>query len=224
VRPSLVYVFSSAAIGISCVTAGILTGGTPASAQVLSRPSHASHIHHQDVEVLTASLDYTVRSGDTLSGIAITHDVAGGWQALYGININIIRNPNDIYPGQTLKLDGTYNAAAIESVTNPAPPSQPVPQQAPVQQSQSPAQSALVSTTGDSALQQCIISRESGGNPNITNASGHYGLYQFSASTWEEYGGSAGSFGDASVAQQNQVYDNAIAAGGASNWTPYDGC
>jgi hypothetical protein len=26
------------------------------------------------------------------------------------------------------------------------------------------------------------------------------------------------------VAEQNQVFDNAIAAGGQSNWSAYDGC
>jgi len=56
------------------------------------------------------------------------------------------------------------------------------------------------------------------------NSSGHYGLYQFSASTWAAYGGSAASFGHASVAEQNQVFNNAIAQGGQSNWSPYDGC
>jgi hypothetical protein len=56
------------------------------------------------------------------------------------------------------------------------------------------------------------------------NSSGHYGLYQFSASTWAAYGGSPGSFGNASVAQQNQVFSNAIAQGGQSNWSAYDGC
>ena len=56
------------------------------------------------------------------------------------------------------------------------------------------------------------------------NSSGHYGLYQFSASTWAAYGGNPADFGNASVAEQNQVFDNAIAAGGQSNWAPYDGC
>jgi hypothetical protein len=57
------------------------------------------------------------------------------------------------------------------------------------------------------------------------NASGHYGLYQFSASTWAAYGGSASDFGDASAAEQNQVFDNAMATpGGAGNWSAYDGC
>jgi len=56
------------------------------------------------------------------------------------------------------------------------------------------------------------------------NGSGHYGLYQFSASTWAEYGGNPADFGDASVAEQNQVFANAMASGGESNWSAYDGC
>jgi nucleoid-associated protein YgaU len=93
----------------------------------------------------------------------------------------------------------------------------------PVMQS-APAQASTVSTAGDSSFQACVISRESGGNSQVMNASGHYGLYQFSASTWAAYGGSRSDFGHASVAEQNQVFDNAIAAGGQSNWAPYDGC
>jgi len=46
----------------------------------------------------------------------------------------------------------------------------------------------------------------------------------FSASTWAEYGGDPADFGDASVAEQNQVFDTAIADGGESNWSAYDGC
>jgi Transglycosylase-like domain len=56
------------------------------------------------------------------------------------------------------------------------------------------------------------------------NSSGHYGLYQFSASTWAAYGGSPGDFGHASAAEQRRVFLNAIAQGGQSSWLPYDGC
>jgi Transglycosylase-like domain len=56
------------------------------------------------------------------------------------------------------------------------------------------------------------------------SSSGYYGCYQFSASTWAEYGGNPADFGSASVTEQNQVYDNAIASGGQSNWSAYDGC
>jgi hypothetical protein len=115
-------------------------------------------------------------------------------------------------------------AAAAWAAAHPAPKpvvqSVAVVQAAPIQQ----APSSHVSTAGDGSFQACVISRESGGNADIWNASGHWGLYQFSESTWIAYGGSASEFGSASVAEQNRVFDNAIAAGGQSNWSPYDGC
>ena len=84
------------------------------------------------------------------------------------------------------------------------------------------AESTYTGSTG--SFQACVIAAESGGNSQVMNSSGHYGLYQFSASTWAAYGGNPADFGNASVAEQNQVFDNAIAAGGQSNWAPYDGC
>lgn len=75
-----------------------------------------------------------------------------------------------------------------------------------------------------SSFQACVIARESGGNSQVMNSSGHYGLYQFSASTWQAYGGSAADFGHASAAEQTRIFDNAMAQGGQSNWSPYDGC
>jgi hypothetical protein len=77
---------------------------------------------------------------------------------------------------------------------------------------------------GSGSMQQCIIAAESGGNSQVVNASGHYGLYQFSYSTWVGSGGNGADFGHASVAEQNQVFANAVAARGYSDWTPYDGC
>src|SRR6516165_8789731 len=50
------------------------------------------------------------------------------------------------------------------------------------------------------------------------------GDYQFALGTWEKYGGAASEYGVAGPAYQDQIFDNAIAAGGASNWTSYDGC
>jgi hypothetical protein len=56
------------------------------------------------------------------------------------------------------------------------------------------------------------------------NSTGHYGLYQFAASTWAAYGGSPATFGHATVAEQEQVFATAMAEGGEENWAPYDGC
>ncbi|EPH39388.1 transglycosylase family protein [Streptomyces aurantiacus] len=48
--------------------------------------------------------EYKVKSGDTLSKIAESHDVKGGWQKVYKLNGDIIDNADFIYPGQQLHL------------------------------------------------------------------------------------------------------------------------
>jgi nucleoid-associated protein YgaU len=46
-----------------------------------------------------------VMPGDTLSHIALRHNVTGGWQALYEANRSVIgSNPHLIIPGQTIRL------------------------------------------------------------------------------------------------------------------------
>ncbi len=47
---------------------------------------------------------YTVQSGDTLFKIASANGIAGGWEALYAANSDIISNADLIYPGQVLRL------------------------------------------------------------------------------------------------------------------------
>jgi LysM repeat protein len=174
---------------------------------------------------------YTVKSGDTLSAIAgrLYHS-PDYWPVLYWANHGRIRYANDIEVGQVLKVPakpakapappsalGPAAAPAPASASSEATPAQASPAQA------EPAQ-ATGTYSGGSGFQACVIASESGGNSQVVNSSGHYGLYQFSSSTWAEYGGNSADFGDASVAEQNQVFDNAVAAGGASNWTLYDGC
>ncbi|MDH6223243.1 transglycosylase family protein [Streptomyces sp. MJP52] len=55
---------------------------------------------------------YTVVRGDTLSGIADTRDVDGGWQALYASNRSTVgSDPDLIMPGQRLRMpDGAAPA------------------------------------------------------------------------------------------------------------------
>lgn len=48
--------------------------------------------------------EYKVKTGDTLSKIAETHDVKGGWQKVYKLNGDIIDDADFIYPGQQLHL------------------------------------------------------------------------------------------------------------------------
>ena len=74
-----------------------------------------------------------------------------------------------------------------------------------------------------SPLGVCIRDAEEGGSYAWGPGNGG-GAYQFLLGTWEHYGGAASEYGKAGAAYQDQIFDNAIHAGGASNWTDYDGC
>ncbi len=92
--------------------------------------------------------------------------------------------------------------------------------------SPSPSSAPPPSGGGDaahSALGICIRNAEEGGSYAWGPGNGG-GAYQFLLGTWETYGGAASEYGVAGPAYQDQIFDNAIAAGGASNWTNYDGC
>jgi LysM repeat protein len=166
---------------------------------------------------------YTVKSGDTLSTIAgHLYGQAGYWPVLYRANQSQVQSANVVQVGQVLTVPA-------KPATIPAPPRAMTTHSAPRTHSASTTRSASTQTASTysgaaGSFQACVIARESGGNSQVMNSSGHYGLYQFSASTWAAYGGSPADFGHASVAEQNQVFNNAIAAGGKNNWAPYDGC
>jgi len=180
---------------------------------------------------------YTVQPGDTLSGIAASHGLAG-WSQLYEDNHAVIgANPDFIVPGEVLVLPGpgsAYQAAApapvsvAAAVRAPARAqvSEPVPEhvayRATQQSSWKAAGSSLSAAPG--SFQSCVISRESGGDAQVMNGSGHYGLYQFSYAAWTGAGGAGADFGHASVAEQNQVFARAYALWGTSPWGAYDGC
>jgi hypothetical protein len=93
-------------------------------------------------------------------------------------------------------------------------------------QSPAPTYSSSPPPAGDAAhtaLGICIRNAEEGGSYAWGPGDGG-GAYQFLLSTWERYGGAASEYGVAGPAYQDRIFDNAIAAGGASNWTNYDGC
>ncbi|HEY6315603.1 MAG TPA: transglycosylase family protein [Streptosporangiaceae bacterium] len=173
---------------------------------------------------------YTVRANDSLSSIAgrVYHN-PNAWPALYWANRGKIHWANVIETGQVLRVP-------VKPAKIPAPPgllgplAPPAPAAAapagPEAMPAAPAPAASTYSGGvpGGAFGQCVIARESGGQSQVMNATGHYGLYQFSAGTWAAYGGSPADFGHASAAEQNQVFDNALAAGGQSNWSAYDGC
>ena len=218
----------------------------PSPAQPLSAVRRAS----KETPVGGLPASYTVRPGDSLSAIAgrLYHNPAA-WPVLYWRNRGQVRWADFIQTGQVLRIpakpariprppallepppppvpvaaDYTPRHASPAPAPAQAAPAQDAPAQAaPVEAAPAPASTYSGGVPGG-AFGQCVVSRESGGQAQIMNASGHYGLYQFSASTWAAYGGDPADFGNASVAEQNQVFANALASGGQSNWAPYDGC
>ena len=108
--------------------------------------------------------------------------------------------------------------AAAQRAQQQAPSATAQPSQAPP-----PPPSSGGGDAAHSPLGICIRNAEEGGSYAWGPGNGG-GAYQFQLSTWEKYGGAASEYGVAGPAYQDQIFDNAIAAGGASNWTNYDGC
>ncbi|MDJ1111991.1 MULTISPECIES: LysM peptidoglycan-binding domain-containing protein [Macrococcus] len=140
-------------------------------------------------------------------------------------------------PEQTAKpaaqqpVEQPVQQVAQEQVAQPVA-QKPV-QQAPVQQvAQKPVEQAPVQQAAQKPVQQAapagnssmdahlrvIAQRESGGNPNAVNASGYYGLFQFSPSTWASVGGT-GNPANASVEEQWKRARILYQTAGASQWS-----
>lgn len=206
---------------------------TPSAVQVAQvRALIAAERHTQDAAIPL----YHVKAGDSISGIAVRDcdGKAADWTDIYRESrAEHLTGPdaNLIVPGQELAIvcgydpaelryapveqTGTATRANVTAVVHPRRSSAV---------EQAPASYGNVNPANYSGFQRCVIERESGGQSQVMNASGHYGLYQFSESTWIAYGGSAAEFGHASAAEQTRVFDNAMVQGGESNWSPYDGC
>jgi LysM repeat protein len=202
-----------------------------------------------------AGRTYTIRLGDYLTKIAQRECLnAADWTGIAAANPQI-KDPNLVYPQEVIKLACRQAMLAMVSAVQPAVSARhdqfdgqhgygcgdgdgdgfDMPCSllhhrggaAPHRQSTAvvTSSSGVVGTAGMSAFEQCVIARESGGNSQVMNASGHWGLYQFSAGTWAAYGGNPADFGRGSAAEQRQVFLNAMShPGGAQNWSPYDGC
>ena len=187
---------------------------------------------------------HTVRPGDTLSGIAVSSGVsltkveaANHW----------LKNPNLIYVGQVVHVpDGRsgitpmaptyYQAPAASSTPSASSDTSAAASTTPAESTgTSSASTGYSASTGTSSastgassastgsspssFQQCVSWRESGNNPTASSS----GLYGILPSTWASLGYS-GTAGSASVAQQNQAFQQLYAQDGTSPWAPYDGC
>jgi hypothetical protein len=170
-----------------------------------------------------------VKDGDTLSGIA--RDLCGNpadWTGIFVANRGKIKNQDLIYRDQVfiIACKTAYVPQPVAETRVAAyTPRHTVTQQAPVER---PVQAAgsNVSTAGMGSFQSCVITRESGGNPQIWNHQGYpyWGLYQFGAATWAAHGGIPADWGHAGAAEQTRVFWNTVRDDGTSDWAPSDGC
>ena len=123
--------------------------------------------------------DIVVRRGDSLSGIAARYRIV--WPGLYEANRGAIGGTRSISPGQHLRIPTAAQAERlalkyrpVEATPPRCPPSRAAPTQPVAEQASSSGSGAPAGS-----FQQCVISRESGGNSQVMNSTGHYGLYQF---------------------------------------------
>lgn len=170
------------------------------------------------VAAMTSQHTYTVRAGDTLSGIAQTYGET--WEQVYQANTGEISNPNVIYAGQVISIP--VAGEGFQGGSSPSSAEAPSPAPAPVANSQGN------SGGGIPGWATCIVQRESGGNPSAVNSVPGYignggGLFGDLTSTWGGYDGYAQPF-DAPVSVQ--VAFNDQLSGNGANLAPWaaDGC
>jgi spore germination protein YaaH len=195
---------------------------------------------------------HTVQPGDTLSGIAASSGVsltnveaANNWiknpNLIYvGQKINVPDGRSGITPAAptyyqapassstssegsdtSAAATGTSSASSGTSSASTGTSASSGTSSASTGTSASTSTPAASTSTGSSpsSFQQCVAWRESGNNPTASSS----GLYGILPSTWASLGYS-GTAGSASVAQQNQAFQQLYAQDGTSPWAPYDGC
>jgi LysM repeat protein len=64
----------------------------------------ASRSESRPAVIVKGDGEYKVTSGDTLSKIATSHHVKGGWKQLFDLNKGVVKDANMIFPGQQLHL------------------------------------------------------------------------------------------------------------------------
>lgn len=197
----------------------LLSLGAGLGAICMSGPAQAHPMRSMDyapeapaaVHLVAAPTSYTVQPGDFLSTIAPR--LNRSWLQLAGWNK--LADPNFILVGQVLRIPPTSYVPRVDHITPPAPAP------APVTHTYTPTvRASSTSYSPSSGFEACVIQRESNGEPQVMNASGHWGLYQFSYSTWVANGGAPGDWGHAGPAEQHAVFVRSS----PSNWQRYDGC
>ena len=211
--------------GPALAVAGALAAAPQAHRAAPARPAATARpVFHLDAAHV-AGRTYTVRPGDTLSGIARRfYGQAGAWPRLYQVNRAEIGGPGLIHAGQVLRVPrdppahSAYRAPAGGRVYRPRHSAGPAPFSRP------PAVAARGGIYSYAALEQlwtaeggnravkgfaaCIAEHESGGNPGAISPTADYGL-------WQEHGDPAAL--NPAVSAQTAVQMSAD----GTNWSPW---
>jgi LysM repeat protein len=165
-----------------------------------------------------ATVLYTVKPGDTLSGIAQHYNTT--WEAIYDGNHSAIQNPNVVYTGQHLRVHEGDLATSLAPVQSYQVTPASVPVQAPstAHTASSGGSGAGSSALGDipgvpQSFAACVAYRES---TNDTNPAANGNAYGIIPASGYNVGGD-------SIAQQKQVFKQIYDTTGPSAWAA-DGC
>lgn len=184
---------------------------------------------HPLLAAVAASGQIRAKPGSSLSSLAAkTLGSSKVWPVLWWDNRSAVPNPNDVPAGTRLHY-GSWDYVrpwlrhrALAAIPKPAPAAR-----AATESSGGGAVPSAPAITGG-AFEQCVIMRESGGNPAAYNpSSGAGGLFQFLPSTWASLGFAASYPGGAQTAPasvQYAAFDKLYAEAGTAPWRPYDGC
>src|SRR6266568_8885167 len=197
------------------VAAAATLSGVAAAFVFLHNGSAAAGPSHHTIAVTSTTRTSTASRGSGVTSDQMTtvvrHDAAA-------LETRMARLTRMAARRRHLAAVAAARQARQQAAAQPPPPSpSPTPSSSPA-----PAPSGG-GDAAHSALGICIRNAEEGGSYAWGPGNGG-GAYQFLIGTWEHYGGAASQYGVAGPAYQDQIFDNAIAAGGASNWTNYDGC
>ena len=170
--------------GFSSKVASVLWKAAALGAAMAQAPSPTAAPQTQP-PITSPSTDYTVARGDTLSAIAKRNGTT--WQNL--AQLNGIKNPNRISPGQQLKLPSSPTAAPVAPVAAPAG--------APVTSTQrlNQVSARLHTKLNNPNLEAAILAnfnRETGGKFDYTTkqvGGGGYGLPQYTGPSLTAYKG-----------------------------------
>lgn len=220
-RSSIQGAVSAACLLLLAILA-VVSAGNQAHASVLSQKNHNVAIQYAPVTVedITAIM-LKLPPGWTNHGWHLHHLAHMRHLAVMGLQAHAPSRGGGSYGHPNFCGDGDGDGWDVPCNTRHS--------SAPIVHHSVSSRAQLTSNTGGtvrptSSFQTCVIARESGGNSQVMNSSGHYGLYQFSFSTWTAHGGSASLFGHASASYQTQIFWATVRVDGGSDWTPYDGC